>query len=57
MNININSVSSKQLSLILAVEQSKGITGSPDAVLVIAEKFNSYLDESKQHQDTSGKEQ
>ncbi len=57
MNININNVSSRQLSLILAVEQSKGITGSPDAVLVIAEKFNSYLDENKQRQDTSGKEQ
>lgn len=57
MNINVNNVSSKQLSLILAIEQSKGITGSPDAVLAIANKFNSYLDENKPHPNTSGKEQ
>lgn len=57
MNLSLNSVTNRQLSLILAIEQSKGIIGSPDAVLVIAQKFNKYLDESIPHQDTSGKEQ
>ncbi|MDZ7795551.1 MAG: hypothetical protein U5N56_00200 [Candidatus Marinimicrobia bacterium] len=50
MNITISNVSSNQLSLILAIEQSKGIVASPEAVLKIAEKFNRFLNKANNDQ-------